>query len=121
MMNKQSDRTLLSCLEGKQLASVTFVRDYLQLGFDGPVFSAYVWPVVHVSGISYSISAPGYRDEICKRISRNVISADEIERKELVFNFDDGSSFVVSLRSEEREGPEAAMLQSNSELGWIVW
>jgi hypothetical protein len=40
------DDSLLAALVGKELASVIFVRDYVELDFDGPRLSMFVWPVV---------------------------------------------------------------------------
>ena len=46
-MNAYSE-PVLSCLHNQPLSAVTFVRDYLQLQFDGPCVSAYVWPTLQV-------------------------------------------------------------------------
>jgi hypothetical protein len=37
----------LAHLENRDLSAVTFVRDYIQLHFDGPVLNAYVWPKIN--------------------------------------------------------------------------
>lgn len=111
----------IKCLVGAQLAAVTFVRDYLQFSFDGPILNAYVWPTVCVDSSTYTIKSDGYRDELCKRINHDIVSAYVEQGKKLAMAFDDGSSIYISLLDDDRSGPEAAMLQSNGEGAWSVW
>jgi hypothetical protein len=58
-------------LVGQELGSVVFVRDYVQLDFDGPRLSLYVWPTV-VTDRRVDFGEPGYRDALCELIGRPV-------------------------------------------------
>ena len=40
----------LQIIVGEKLSSVTFVMDYVQLGFDGPLLTAYSGPEVSFGG-----------------------------------------------------------------------
>lgn len=112
--------TALRRIEGHELDAVTFVRDYVQFRFDGPILNAYVWPVLHVGTEQYSIGMRGYRDELCSRIGCTVRSAKEtVER--VTLSLSDGSSMHISLRDEDRLGPEALLLDDGAGQVWNIW
>ncbi|SCU75045.1 conserved hypothetical protein [Cupriavidus necator] len=113
-------RDFLHRLEGHELGAVTFVRDYIQLHFEGPLLNAYVWPVVVAGNERYSPGMREYRDELCARIGCMVSLA--IEAKDVVaISFSDGSLMEISLRNEDRSGPEAILLDDGSGQVWSVW
>jgi hypothetical protein len=45
----QTDVSTLGQLKGRDLSAVTFMRDYLQLQFDGPFLNIFDWPRVLVA------------------------------------------------------------------------
>jgi hypothetical protein len=94
---------------GKQLSAVTFVMDYVQLAFDGPMINAYAWPTVHVGDRKFDRSDPSYRDELCARVAISVVAV-QVPREAIEIAFADGSTIRISLRAEDlHEGiPEAA-------------
>lgn len=111
---------VLHLLEGRELDAVTFVRDYVQFHFEGPLLNAYVWPTVLVGTVRHAAGTLGYRDELCARIGRTVSSAREAN-EHMSLSFNDGSSIEISLRIEDRSGPEAALLDDGSGRVWNVW
>jgi len=115
-MEKES---ALNLLIRRELGAVTFVRDYLQLHFDGPLLNTYVWPVIRTSGTSYSFEMQGYRDELCARIGCVVMAVTEGEC--IAIEFGDGSVVEISLRLEDRVGPEAVLLDDGRGKVWSVW
>ena len=64
--------SLLTRLDGVELAQVWFVRDYLQLIFEGIneqwSWQCYAWPYVHRDGGALAYGDPGYRDGLCSFI-----------------------------------------------------
>ena len=94
-------------LRGRQLSSVEFVQDYVQLKFDGPRLSAYVLPVVALNGKRLRHDGAGYRDELCARIGRTVLDADFRDGEALSLRFDDGAVIEISVRDKDYAGPEA--------------
>lgn len=108
----------LSALEGQELAEVTFVRNYLQLRFDGPSLTLYHWPEVYIasdSGIaegSYAFGEPGYRDALCLQIGESVSRTSLQEDHALEIEFENGTIFRSSLRAEDYEGSEAGHFSS---------
>lgn len=98
---------------GEKLSAVTFVMDYVQLAFDGPMINAYTWPTVHVGSHAFRRSDPAYRDELCARIAIQVVAARARDAIEITFA--DGSTIRISLRANEMsEGvPVAAELNGS--------
>jgi hypothetical protein len=64
----EGTRQRLAKIVGEPLSAVTFVRDYVQLHFDGPTISAFTLPTVTVRGKTIAFADPGYRDALCARI-----------------------------------------------------
>jgi len=58
----QVERTVES-LAGEELSAVSFVRDYVEFHFDGPVLRALTNPRVEIDGETISFPEPGSRDE----------------------------------------------------------
>ena len=93
----------LDAIIGQQLSSVEFVQDYVQLHFDGPYIIAFTWPVVE-----------SYRDALCDRISRKVRTALISGGNAVTIGFDDGGTIRISLKQEDRVGPEAILYRAGS-------
>ncbi len=118
-----SNRTdsLLLILVGEELASVIFVRDYLQLDFDGPRLSLFVWPQVAVDAEVRRMGDRGYRDALCTLIGHTVLSVAERTDAGLVIDFGLGS-VVTNPEPAELSGPEIAMLRGLGDRApWMVW
>jgi hypothetical protein len=104
----------ISALEGQELASVTFVRDYLQLSFDGPWLTLYHWPEVFRSEGSYAFGEPEYRDILCAQIGESVSKTSLVTGVALEIEFENGVIFRSSLRDEDYEGPEAGQFSTGN-------
>ena len=89
---------------GSELSAVTFMRDYLQLAFDGPNMNAYTPPVVTCGSQSVSPGQPGYRD--CKQIGCGV-ERTEVDDQQVSIVFENGATVSISLRDDDYRGPEA--------------
>jgi hypothetical protein len=100
----------LSSLEGRQLSSVEFVQDYVQLRFDGPRLTAITRPRIHVSGLTLEWGNRDFRNALCDRIGRLVQRAATIEQEGIRIEFDDGASIVISLDPADARAAEAAVL-----------
>jgi hypothetical protein len=120
----QERTSIAEKLKGCELSAVTFIRDCLQLQFDGRSFSPHlnwsVWPRVTASETTVGPDTPRYRDVLCGQIGKVVagvfVEADAVFR---VF-FADGSMIEASLLPEDRPGPEALVLQDGKG-GFGVW
>jgi hypothetical protein len=117
------DNELLSVIKGEQLSAVTFVLNYVQLHFDGPILTAFTTPIVKAGDTSLVWEDPGYRDMLCGRIAHIVHDAFVAEGDQIRVEFDDNSVITISLRHEDlAEGQvEAAMFWDDLRNQWEVW
>jgi len=97
-----------SDLRDQALSSVEFVQDYLQLHFDGPLLTLYVWPdVADADGISVAFGQPGYRDALCSVIGETINEPALNEGRSLTIEFENGTVLALSLRDEDLDVAEA--------------
>jgi hypothetical protein len=109
----------LKNLVGRELSSVTFVRDYVQLGFDGPGMSAYTMPTVACGSEDLSLGQPGYRDSLCGQIGCKV-ERTEVDAQQVAIVFEGGAVVSISLRDEDYRGPEALDFSLDDKCSWVV-
>lgn len=110
----------LQSIVSAKLSSVTFVMDYVQLGFDGPLLTAYVGPRVTVEGRVFVWGKPGFRDALCERIGAIVREAVFVENDAIRIIFSDGGMISISLKPEDSVGPEAAQLTDSTGASELV-
>ncbi len=71
-------------------------------------------PVVTRKGQEYCINGPNcYRDELCGRIGRKVTEVITDDADTITIRFDDGTAFMISRKSEHREGAETGYFASS--------
>ena len=112
--------SILDELKGRNLSAVTFVQDYLQLQFDGPLLNVFVWPRIITPTMTGNFGMPDYRDGLCAQIGKPV--GDVVAETDVTFRlfFTDGSIIEVSLLPGSRQGPEAVVFQDGKG-GFAVW
>lgn len=103
---------------GREVASITFVRDYVQIGFDGPVLTAVTWPELSATAKVWTTEATNYRDVLCSTIGQRVTSAGVTDR-EIVVELEQGVRIVVSLRPEDRIGSDSAYFDDDAGGHWV--
>jgi hypothetical protein len=98
-------------LIGRELSSVEFVMDYVQLKFQGPRLSAIVMPTLQRNGTELREGAPGYRDAVVDLIGQQVVAAAAEDGLAIQLVFSGGTIVQISLRPDDYlHGPEAAIL-----------
>jgi hypothetical protein len=110
----------LVVLVGRSLSSVEFVRDYLQLRFDGPYLTAVVHPIIAFEGISYSWETSGYANILRRCIGSNVVNAFILEGQEARIEFDEGIVVSISLLEKDYVAAEAIIFDDGSN-NWWAW
>lgn len=114
--------SLLLGVVGEVLSSVVVVADYVELDFNGPRLSLFVWPTITIDGERpRQLGDPGYRDSLCSLIGHVVVATEESPSAGLRVDFAHGS---VATRPQPTElrGPEIAMLRGFSDRpDWMVW
>jgi hypothetical protein len=104
----------ISAIEGEDLKAVEFVEDYLQLRFGEPLLKLYEWPHVLLTDFSVAFGEPEYRNALCAQIGETVATAVLEQDDALTVEFGNGVVFGLSLREEDKDGPESG---SYSETG----
>ena len=110
----------LQIIVGEKLSSVTFVMDYVQLGFDGPLLTAYSGPEVSFGGKVFAWGEPGFRDVLCDRIGAIVRQAEAVDDDAIRISLGDGGLISISLKPEDYDGPEAAELTDISDKAPVI-
>jgi hypothetical protein len=105
----------IEIIVGEQLSSIEFVQDYLQLRFDGPTLTTFVWPSLKFCDRTLRFGELTYRDELCGRIGRIVSNASLRAGEALTVRFDDGVEISVSLKAVDRVGPEAGNFRESGD------
>src|SRR5260370_29484286 len=109
-MDEKSGASSIEQLAGCPVSAVSFVQDYVELHFDGLILGCFTLPVVRTGDAECHFGAPGYRDRLVAFIGKTPQTVREQDRIELSINFAAGESIKVSLRDEDAECAEAAML-----------
>jgi hypothetical protein len=112
---------LLTELVTETLSSVVFVADYVQLDFNGPRLSCFVWPVVRKLGNEVRFGDPGYRDVLCSLLMRDVTGAFDSPERGIALEFGDDEIWMKPT-AHDLVGVEIAMLQMNNKAReWDIW
>lgn len=118
--------SLLDALTVAEVQSVSFVRDYLEIGLHlhgcSPVLTFWTWPeVVTADGVSHYPHERGYRDALCSMIDDHVLEGTEDAGLKL--DLASGACVrVTAAMADTSPIPEIAMLRMNDDAGqWTVW
>ena len=119
-MDEGSSAQMFRELQGEQLSAVAFVRDYLQLSFDGPCINVTNPLTVHAQTSTVTSWQPGFRDALCAQIGKIVSSATFEAGKALSLRFTDNSVLSISLRPSDYTSAEAIYAHGFKHKGWLA-
>jgi hypothetical protein len=120
-MKITNEDMMMASLNEKELSSVTFIHDYIQLNFDGPVINIYASSSIYKNDIRMDSQEFGYSYLLRKLIGKKIIGVKEVIDSNLTMTFDDLSHLQISLKPDDRSSVEAAMFQGGIGKGWVVW
>jgi hypothetical protein len=106
-----TDQTLRSIV-GEYVSSVTFVADYVQFRFDGPLLNAFTMPCVRQESRRLCLGDQGYLEALVGCVGKRVRDATT-NLNEVCLTLEDGNEISISLLDEDLVGPEAAYFQSD--------
>ncbi|MEU0738011.1 hypothetical protein [Streptomyces sp. NPDC006134] len=116
-MNTENDAADgLRLLMGLEVGAVSFVRDHVELHFDGPVLRALSNPLGVYGGREWHFPAPGSLDLMHRYIGETVDGCEEDPGRFLALRFGE-HRFVVPLDDGSSLGPESAHLVGVDEDG----
>ena len=117
--------TRIEDLTGEELGGIHFVRDYVELYFDGPVVRALSSPLVRDGGREQPrFPALGSRDALCALIGRTLAAVEVREEDSIVLRFADGAEVwipVGPLGGADPDMPETAHFVRGPGLPLDVW
>ncbi|MFD3437022.1 hypothetical protein ACFWU3_05895 [Streptomyces sp. NPDC058685] len=99
----------LQLLAGLEVSAVSFVRDYVELHFDGPVLRALSNPLGMYGGREWHFPEPGSLDLMRCYIGKTVDAYEEDPERILTLHFGE-HRFGIPLDDGSSLGPESAHL-----------
>ncbi|MCW5772714.1 MAG: hypothetical protein KIT16_13810 [Rhodospirillaceae bacterium] len=84
-------------LVGEEIAGVCFVRDYVQILFDGPMLSAKCGPMIELELEKRLFPEQGSRDLLCSMINSTVTAVEFDKEKYFLLCTSRGHRFTVEL------------------------
>ena len=112
-------RNSLRQLIGRSLSSVEFVRDYVQLRFDGPTMTVLTPIEVSVGGRVVKATDQGFKDALCGRISSDVVDTMVEPEACLELRFEDHTVIRVSIDPADYVAPEAVLFGAGGVVWWV--
>ena len=98
---------LFESIIGEKLGAITFVLDYWQLQFDGPIINALTRIGVSARGQQLRDGDDQFRNLICGQIGKIVMDVTLTQQEAFTIAFEDQSSISISLKRDDYRGPEA--------------
>jgi hypothetical protein len=117
----EGERAELVAIEGEQLSAITFVQNYLQLHFDGPLLTLVKMPSVIKGEDRFDVTSAGYRDALCSLITKKVSCAYVVTHDRVQIDFSDRASIVLSLQPENYVAAHIALFHSGNGGEWAAW
>jgi len=104
---KMENLVPLESLKGEELNIISFVMDYVEIHFNGPVIRALTNPIIETKEGKYQFPGEGSRDALCSFIGKKVISVKYQEGISVVLAFSEGEKITIPLDADSYLGPEA--------------
>jgi hypothetical protein len=101
----------LQVLVTRQLGAITFVQDYWQLAFDGPVLTVLTRIAIIGSDWRVDDGADQFRNRLCERIAKVVAAVSHRSRESILITFEDAVAIEISLREGDFTGPEGCLFR----------
>ncbi|MHC4121823.1 MAG: hypothetical protein ACYSWO_30495 [Planctomycetota bacterium] len=94
-------------LVGMEVSAVSFVRDYVEIHFDGPILRCLSNPILRSKDEEWVFPQAGSRDALCLLIGQSLEGMTLEDDTMLLAGFSGGQELFVPLDRKRRRGPEA--------------
>jgi len=108
---------VLKNMVGTELSSVEFVRDYLQMRFDGHLLTVITHPSITKGNVKHFWDDPAFCTLLINCISKTVDAVQFAENMSLTLAFSNDTTITISLLDQDYRAAEAVIYQSKTE--WI--
>ena len=118
-MNK-TEHELLQVLIDQQLTAVTFLLDYLNLGFNTSYLTIISKPIIMSSDKKFDSASPDFCNQLLKCIGMKVEKVHIKTNNHMIINFNNGYKFFLSLKPEDYIAGEAMIYKDDSGHWWAI-
>lgn len=87
---------ILEQLIGKEVAGISFIRDYIEISFDGPILRYYIAPVLYTPEI-IDIENINWRNSLCSLIGDTVTDIVCHKDIHIEISFRSGKRLIVDM------------------------
>jgi hypothetical protein len=110
----------LNQLIGRQLSSIEFVQNYVQVRFDGITITALTFPSIMIEGKVYKSEMRDYKNTLYSLIGYTVTNFTFAQEDKLELILLDNIALTMSLRAEDYVAADAIIFTSESKEWWSV-
>jgi hypothetical protein len=107
----------LNCLVGEELNAVSFVLDYVEFHFNGPVLRALSNPIVQSESMRGQFPEPGSRDALCALIGAKIAHVNVRQDDRIELRTTRGETLAIPIDQQSRRGAEAAQFVPADKFG----
>jgi hypothetical protein len=111
-MSKLEGIRTINDLVSEQLNEVSFVMDYVEFHFNGPVLRALSSPIVETPAGRFEFPHVGSRDALCSLIERDVLAVRVDVNRCIELDLTGNAKLTIPLDRASRKNPEAANFQT---------
>lgn len=108
-------------LVGEEISGICFVRDYVEIHFDGPILRSLARPSVTVGQEMSTFPEEGSRDQLCRLIGHTVIRIEITEGHSIELWASSGASLRIPLDGTNSSWPEAAHFVPAPNAPFEIW
>ena len=112
---------ILEVLVGEEINAVSFVMDYVEFHFNGPILRSLTPPILLTKKGRIQFPEAGSRDALCSLIGDTVEAAIIKSEKTIELRLKSGRILSVPLDMGSRKGPEAAHFVPGINQPLTVW
>lgn len=116
--NPKFSGSILTSLVDQNLISISFVLDYLQVGFESSSLTFLEWPQIELDGVSYYHEDRDYRMILCSLLGKSVTTIQEVADTYIKIDFQGGAALNASLINSPF--PDAVIF-NNRDGAWNTW
>ena len=106
-MNAPKPVKRIEDLKVEYLSEVSFVMDYVHVGFSGALIASIANPIARVSGREWRFPETESRDKLCSFIGRHLTGVTVVDDVAITLGFE-GDEIVIPLDAANRVSGEAA-------------
>ena len=110
-----------SDLVGEEVSAISFVRDYVEIHFDGPILRSLTDPIIAIEDSLYRFPKEGARDALCRMVGSTVLAVAMDEGRALELTTNNGCVLTIRLDEERPPWGESMHFVPRPNAPLLVW